>query len=170
MNKRILSILLCLMLVASLLVLAVPVSAENFVDVKVTADKTTAKPGDTVVLTVSIGPIEALSTFDMKVKYPDGLTPVSGEKNPAMTEAVGEGQYAVNAAKGAINGFTDSGNYSSNEDTVLATITCTVDEDATGTLTVDFVDEKFWFTTEENTDDTIPYSYNTVDITITSAT
>ena len=51
MNKRILSILLCLMLVASLLVMAVPVSAAD-ATFEVTADKTEAKPGDTINFTV----------------------------------------------------------------------------------------------------------------------
>ena len=65
MNKRILSILLCLMLVASLLVMAVPVNAAPAdATVTLTADKTEAKPGDDVVLTVTMGPIEALAHYE----------------------------------------------------------------------------------------------------------
>ena len=50
MNKRILSILLCLMLVVSLLVMAVPVSAENTVDITVAADKTEAARRNAMLL------------------------------------------------------------------------------------------------------------------------
>ncbi len=178
MNKRILSILLCLMLVASLLVMAVPVSAENSANITVTADKTEAAPGDDIVLTVKMGPIEALSTFDMKVAFPEGLSGVSAVKNAEFQAALGDGSYLINPTKGNINGYIgndDMGkalpDYQSATDTVLATFNCKVADDATGTLTVGFVEDEFWITTTNESGEfvPIPYTSNTVDIKITSS-
>ena len=56
MNKRITSILLCIVMIVSMLVTAVPVFAVEgkSTSFKLTADKTAAEPGDTITFTVSM--------------------------------------------------------------------------------------------------------------------
>ena len=47
MNKRITSLMLCFVMVFAMLATAVPVLAATPVELKVTADTTSANPGDT---------------------------------------------------------------------------------------------------------------------------
>ena len=171
MNKRILSILLCLMLVASLLVMAVPASAaSDSVDIKVTASKTEAKPGDDVDLTVTMGPIAAVDVLELKVLIPDGLTVKSAEVGAELDAAKDKGSYAVNPS-GAISFYTASTppdpdfNYSSETDTTVAVFHCTVADDASGTLEIKYDENKFWFTSVENKDG-LEYSAQGTSITI----
>ena len=91
MNKRILSILLCLLLVASLLVLAVPAGAAptERMQLKVVADKESAKAGDTVAFQIVLGPVTQVGSIQMAVDIPAGLTYSEG------TAVVPEGVVAA---------------------------------------------------------------------------
>ena len=57
MNKRITSIVLCLVLLVSLMAVAVPVSAEPVVALTVSADKTEANVGDTITYTIAVNAV-----------------------------------------------------------------------------------------------------------------
>ena len=77
MNKRITSLLLCFIMIFSMLVTAVPVYAAS-TQLKITADKADAKPGDTITFTITLGPVENMGTMQMVTKIPAGLTYVAG--------------------------------------------------------------------------------------------
>lgn len=153
MNKRILSILLCLMLVSSLLVMAVPVSAAPAnPDLTLTADKTEANPGDEVNYTITLGPVAKLGTLQMQLDIPAGLTLKAGSGkilDSAKTTMGFNANFDFTESSLMINGISDGTadheNYSSEDSLDIATFTCTVDDDATGTLTVGFVDDEFDF-------------------------
>ena len=90
MNKRILSILLCLMLVVSLLVMAVPVNAAPAdATVTLTADKTNAKPGDEITFTVTLGPVDKIGSLEFIIDVPKGLTLGTVTGNPEAVTQVG---------------------------------------------------------------------------------
>ena len=144
MNKRILSILLGLMLVVSLLVMAVPASAAPAdPTLTITADKTEAKPGDTITYTVTLGPVDKLGYIQAEFDIPAGLTFVddSGDCSAAQ-EAMGYTSLDIGNMH-VLSGAAAKQNYSSETDTVIGTFQCTVDDDATGTLTVGFVEDYF---------------------------
>ena len=95
MNKRITSIVLCLALLVSLMVAAVPVSATDTVKFTMTADKTTANVGDTITYTISIGAVENLAGFQFELAIPEGLTFVknSSSVNEAWEEELDFGAF-----------------------------------------------------------------------------
>ena len=136
MNKRILSILLCLMLVASLLVMAVPVSAAD-ATFEVTADKTEAKPGDTINFTVKLNQATDLNSLSFELDIPAGLTFVSdsgaldsGAKSAMQLDGMDWTESIMTlSGYGHIKDTTFS-------DITLMTFQCTVDNDATGTVSV----------------------------------
>ena len=136
MNKRILSILLCLMLVASLLVMAVPVSAAD-ATFEVTADKTEAKPGDTINFTVKLNQATDLNSLSFELDIPVGLTFVSdsgaldsGAKSAMQLDGMDWTESIMTlSGYGHIKDTTFS-------DITLMTFQCTVDNDATGTVSV----------------------------------
>ena len=140
MNKRILSILLCLLLVASLLVLAVPAGAAptERMQLKVVADKESAKAGDTVAFQIVMGPVTDVGSIQMTVDIPAGLTYVteSGAIVDGVKDAMGFDNIGWEDTSLVLNGYASSADYVSTEDTVLATFECTVDEEAAGTLSV----------------------------------
>ena len=137
MNKRILSILLCLMLVVALLVMAVPVNAaSDSATVSITADKTNAKPGDEITFTVVLGPVEKLCSFDFKIDVPDGLTLGTVTTDSGARAALSSNVIAVDLVDngGQVQGaMFASGNFDVASDVTLGTFTCTVADDATGT-------------------------------------
>ena len=97
MNKRITSIVLCLALLVSLMVAAVPVSATDTVKFTMTADKTTANVGDTITYTISIGAVENLAGFTFELVIPEGLTFVakSSSVNPVLKGSLDFGEATL---------------------------------------------------------------------------
>ena len=138
MNKRILSILLCLLLVASLLVLAVPVGAapSERIELKVVTETTSAKAGDTIAYQIVMGPVEAIGSIQMTLDVPAGLTLAEGGIVDGAKEAMGFDALDFTQNSLMINGYASAADYKSESDTVLATFECTVDAEATGVLTV----------------------------------
>ena len=138
MNKRILSILLCLLLVASLLVLAVPVGAapSERIELKVVTETTSAKAGDTIAYQVVMGPVEAVGSVQMALDVPAGLTLAEGGIVDGVKEAMGFDALDFTKNSLMINGYASAADYKSESDTVLATFKFTVDAEATGVLTV----------------------------------
>ena len=139
MKKRILALVLSLALIIGLVPMTVALAASD-TTLKVTADKTTAAPGDTINYTVSIGSIEHLMGADFEIVIPQGLVYVEGSGKLAdnlvstlgCVQAVWEDEYKLFAMYGA-------GDYSSANDTVIVTFSCTVAANAeTGVLVPDF--------------------------------
>jgi len=145
MNKRILSILLGLVLVASLLVMAVPVNASTSTEVKLLPDKTEANPGDTITYTLSLGPCDEVGGFEFRYIFPEGLeyVPGSGKVVSGAKEAMHFGTLDWTQKSMLLNGTTaleseEYYDYKSDSDTALMTFDVKVADDASGDLTVTF--------------------------------
>ena len=131
MNKRITTLFLCLVMVAAMLVSAVPVFAEPSAHPPITftikADKTTAKPGDTITYQVFVGPVEKLRTAQFELVIPDELEYTGGSSPEGLTAKLNAFSAAY-TPDSKIFVLTGTGEYTSTEDTLLATITCKVKE------------------------------------------
>ena len=134
MNKRITSLLLSFVMVFVMLVTAVPAFAVTGKSsyYKMTPDKTTASPGDTITYSVKLGPIDSVCCMRFEIIIPDGLTYVEGS-GKAVEGLAGK-------LKAPIAEFTEStkmfvagsGNYTSTDETELMTFQCKVNADASG--------------------------------------
>ena len=140
MNQKIISILLCLVMILSMMTVAVPVYAAPVASTALTvsADKTTASPGDTITYTITMGAVSDLGSIQMVLDIPAGLTYVSGSGAlaPGLKAKLGfdDISFTGNAATGRciINGAASAADYASTANTVIATFRCTVNADATG--------------------------------------
>ena len=164
MNKRITSLLLCFVMVFAMLATAVPAFAVTGKSTyfKMTADKTEASPGDTVTYTAYIGPVDGLAAIKFKLKFPSGLTYVEGSG-----KAVDGLQSLLNSAKAEFTESTKvfivgSSNYTSTEDTALMKFQCKVNDDATGSQTVEFY--------IDDPDNLFDQDYDNIDFTLHNAT
>ena len=140
MNQKITSILLCLVMILSMMTVAVPVYAAPVASTALTvsADKTTASPGDTITYTITMGAVSDLGSIQTVLDIPAGLTYVTGSGSLAAGLKAKLGfddiSFTENAATGRciINGAASAADYASTADTVIATFRCTVNADATG--------------------------------------
>ena len=168
MNKRITSLLLCFVMVLSLLVTAVPAMAAGAVELRVTADKTEASPGDTITFTITLGPVSDMGTMQMDLVIPEGLTYVanSGKLADGLRATLGYDTADWTEVTKRINGVASAADYSSDKDTVLATFQCTVDNDASGTLNAGLDNLEFYScqTWDDHTSDysVVPATVNIV--------
>lgn len=178
MNKRITSLALVFVMVLSLLVTAVPALAAPIesTQLKVTADKTSAKPGDTITFTITLGPVSEMGTMQMDPVIPEGLTYVanSGKLADGLKETLGfdtadwtDATISV-YGKNRINGVASAADYSSDKDTVLATFQCTVDDDASGTLKVG-LDNLEFYSCQTWEDHTAEYQVIMASVNVTAA-
>ena len=151
MNKRITSILLCLVMIFSMMTVTVPVYAAPVASTTLTvaADKTTAAPGDEITYTITMGPVSDLGSIQMVLDIPEGLTYVAGSRSLATglkaTLGFDDVAFTENMTTGRhiINGAASAADYESAADTVIATFKCTVDAGATGTLEVGLTELEF---------------------------
>ncbi len=132
MNKRIISVLLCFVMLISVLVSAAPVYAVGHSQLKVTADKATANPGDTVNFAVSIGAVNNLGILEFQLKIPAGLTIDENSVTlPTGIEQTLDSDGAIVKPWSGSNWFwrysAQSTGYTGNSDLVLVTFACTVD-------------------------------------------
>ena len=166
MNKRITSILLCIVMIVSMLVTAVPVFAVEgkSTSFKLTADKTAAEPGDTITFTVTMGAVEELAGLGLDLRIPSGLTFVSGSGK------VTDGLMATMAAANIM--FTESSkifmvaacNYTSTGNTALMTFQCKVDDGTSGNKTVELG------LVDDDPDNCCDRDYDNIAVTFTPAT
>ena len=127
-------------MILSMMTVAVPVYAAPVASTALTvsADKTTASPGDTITYTITMGAVSDLGSIQMVLDIPAGLTYVSGSGAlaPGLKAKLGfdDISFTENAATGRciINGAASAADYASTADTVIATFRCTVNADATG--------------------------------------
>lgn len=137
--KKLVSILLCLVMVLGLLPMAA-FAADTDITVTVKADKTTAAPGDTITYTVSIGAVTNLDTIAVNMGIPDGLT-VGELKNNADVKALFQGDGLATAEGIVFVAYYGGTGMTSATSTVLGTFTCTVDANTKGNKTWELVTE-----------------------------
>ena len=178
MNKRIATLFLCLVMVAAMLVSAVPVFAEPSAHPPVTftikPDKTTAKPGETITYQVIIGPVENLQTAEFKLVIPDELEYNGGSSPEGLAKKMNAttAEFISSTMKFILGGTND---YTSSSDTLLVTFTCTVKEGAAAgakpVVKVKEGEEFFFFADSELEQKyyTINYEPNGAAVTIAAA-
>ena len=176
MNKRITTLFLCLVMVAAMLVSAVPVFAEPSAQPPITftikADKTTAKPGDTITYQVIIGPVKKLQTAEFKLVIPDELEYTGGSSPEGLAAKMNAttAEFTSSTMKFNLGGISD---YTSTDDTLLATFTCKVKEGAAAgakpVVKVKEGEEFFFFADSEEKYYTINYDPNGAAVTVAAA-
>ena len=176
MNKRITTLFLCLVMVAAMLVSAVPVFAEPSAQPPITftikADKTTAKPGDTITYQVIIGRVEKLQTAEFKLVIPDELEYTGGSSPEGLAAKMNAttAEFTSSTMKFNLGGIND---YTSTGDTLLATFTCKVKEGAAAgakpVVKVKEGEEFFFFADSEEKYYTINYDPNGAAVTVAAA-
>ena len=176
MNKRITTLFLCLVMVVAMLVSAVPVFAEPSAHPPVTftikADKTTAKPGDTITYQVIIGRVEKLQTAEFKLVIPDELEYTGGSSPEGLAAKMNAttAEFTSSTMKFNLGGIND---YTSTGDTLLVTFTCKVKEGAAAgakpVVKVKEGEEFFFFADSEEKYYTINYDPNGAAVTVAAA-
>jgi len=134
LNKRIISILLCFVMLFSMLVYTAPAYSSDFSQLKVTSDKATANPGDTVNFSVSIGAVNNLGILEFQLKIPDGLTIIEDSVTlPEGLEETIDSDGAIVKPWSGSNWFwrysAQNKGYTGSSDLVLVTFTCKVNDD-----------------------------------------
>ena len=172
MNKRITSLLLCLVMIVSLLVTAVPALAAPIesTQLKVIPDKTKASPGDIITYTIVMGPVSDMGSMQMVLDIPTGLTYVENSTTLAanLKTTLGFDLLDWTEVSKMINGGASAADYESATDTELAKFQCKVDDGATGSLEVGLTNLEFGScqTFEYHTD---RFSVAKTPVTITAA-
>ena len=166
MNKRITSIVLSLVMLFTMLATAVPVFAATPVALKVTADTTSANPGDTINYKVSVGAVTNMGGLEFRLNIPSGLTIVDGSISiPTGLETTIDSDGAIVVPKSG-NGYKWSYSaqmtgYTGSSDLVILNFACTVDDGASGDKIVTINVDTFF-------DNDHPYPE--LDYTVTPAT
>ena len=119
------------------------------VELIITADKETAKVGDTITYTVSLGPVYMLDAVEFKLVIPEGLKFKSGALVDGVQDTLKAAACNFNAdkLKVAIAGCLDFETltaYTSVENTPILTFTCTVEKGADGDIIMG-VDTENWY-------------------------
>lgn len=146
MNKRITSILLSFVLILTMLSSAVSafaytVATDNHTYFKLVADKTEARPGDTINCTAYLGPVKRMNAMKFKLKFPDGLTYVanSGQAEPGIRDKMGA--WSAEFTESTKVWLVLGGNYTSDTETKLMTFQFTVDSGTSGNYTVELISD-----------------------------
>ena len=166
MNKRITSIVLSLVMLFTMLATAVPVFAATPVALKVTADTTSAHPGDTINYKVFVGAVTNMGGLEFRLNIPSGLTIVDGSISiPTGLETTIDSDGAIVVPKSG-NGYKWSYSaqmtgYTGSSDLVILNFACTVDGGASGDKNVTINVDTFF-------DNDPPYPE--LDYTVTPAT
>lgn len=171
MNKRITSLLLCLVMIVSLLATAVPVFAAGSVKFTMTSDKAKASPGDTITYTVTMGEVSRFDSLKYKLSIPEGLTFVAGSGKLAdnLKETLNcvDTAWTESTKVFYITLCSDGIGYTSTTPTELMTFQCKVDDGATGSLKIEFIIEPN--NCYDSDYDNIAFTTETPSITITAA-
>ena len=150
MRKKIVSLLLVLGLIMSLMPTNICVADET-VTLTIEADKSEARPGDMIKYTVKMGPVQNLSALQIMLSIPEGLNYEGLNENNLKNSLAN----ILNTDTGSINydreskmltvvncGSNVDESFSSTNDTELMTFSCTVNDDASGDLTVGFIENE----------------------------
>lgn len=140
MKRRMLATVLSLMMLLGLMIPAASAKDGTGPSLTVTASETTVHPGDVVTYTITMGPVSELLSMQLQVDLPEGLTYVekSGKLDAQLSDKLQFDGLPITWTEKSlvINGAGLYNNYTSDQDTVLATFQCRVDEDASGELAV----------------------------------
>lgn len=143
MNKRILSVFICVLLIAAV-ICAVPAGAvpTERMQIQVAAGTTEAQAGDTIDFQIVLGPVSELGSMQMALDIPAGLTYVAGSGKVAsgVQAAMGFDNITFEESSLILNGYASAADYASTGSTTLASFQCTVDASATGSLCVGLTD------------------------------
>lgn len=177
MNKRIASLLLCFVMVFALIAIPTPAFADTSEHPEVTftikPDKTTAKPGETITYQVFVGPVEKLRTAQFELVIPGELEYNGGSSPEGLTTKMNAFSAAYTSDTKTFVLTGGGGGYTSTEDTLLATITCTVKEGVAAgkkpVVTVINDEANFFFANSEDKYCTINYDPNGAMVTIAAA-
>lgn len=166
MNRRIMALALTVVLLFSICNTVMPsLAAKQTLTITVTVDKENVKPGDTVTATVSMGAITNLQCVWVKVVIPEGLTYVTGSEKTMDNVQSALGGSPATFNEGAMIFLADARDYTSTTSMDIFTIQCTVDETATGDLTIGFGPDE-----EENcytdTEDTCICDFKTATVSV----
>lgn len=133
MIKRILSVVICVLMVAA--VCAVSASAAGNVELKVSTDVTNANPGDVLDYQVAMAPTSVgVGSIQFQIVIPEGMTFVGG--SVIDKEALGFDAFDFTATSMMVNGYASAADYTSESATVLANFQLKVNDDAAGNLSV----------------------------------
>ena len=170
MNNRITSIVLSLVMLFTMLATAVPVLAATPVELKVTADTTSAHPGDTINYKVSVGAVtdmgglefkldipSGLTVDDSSISIPDGLETIIDSDGPIIVPTRSNRYYWLYSAQ--LTGYTGT------SDLVILTFSCKVDDGTTGTKTVSI---KEVVLIDQSVED-MPFNVTGADVNVTAA-
>ena len=125
MIKRITAVVLSVIMLFCMFPSAVFAAAETAA-VTITADKATAKAGDTITYTVKIKQTGTMAGFEMALVIPDGLTFISGEVDANAKTKLDFDDLSLTGKK--LTGFGLA--YTGTEEITLMTFQCTVDGSA----------------------------------------
>ena len=135
--------------------------------ITVAADKTEAKPGDTVNFSLTLGPVSEMGTMQMVIVIPNGLTYVegSGALAEGLKAKLGFDLADFTEVSMMVNGVASKGDYASEEDTLLCMFQCTVNEGFQGTAEVGLTELEF-YSCQTWADHTSEYSVQPAVITV----
>lgn len=152
MKKRTTSALMAFVLVLCMLASSIPLLAAAPTPFKITPDKTTAHPGDTITYTVTMGAVDDLGALKFKLVFPDGLTYKSAAVTPGLKTTL-NADTAEWTESTLIFLLSTDGGYTGTGTVTLMTFTATVDDGAVGDKAVTFNPEKFELIDYTNVDD-----------------
>ena len=135
MKKSVLSIMLVAFMIVCMLPMRIhtaEASEMSSTSLTVSPNVAEAYPGDSIVFTFSIGPVNDLAGLHIQYAIPEGLTYI-GFTQIIPNSALGMGgQVDHNVNRKDIAVTSPDSAYSSSNETSLFSITCTVDDDAVG--------------------------------------
>ena len=171
MNKRITSIVLSLVMLFTMLATAVPVLAATPVELKVTADTTSANPGDTINYKVSIGAVTNMGGLEFYLDIPAGLTIV--ESSIIIPDGLGtviDSDGDIVSPKSGNNYYwaysAQSTGYTGTETLVILNFSCTVDDGVSGNKSVSVKNVLLMDNTYEMND--IPFEVTPASVNVTT--
>ena len=140
MKRKIISLLLALIIAFGTMPLST-VFAVDTTSVVVTADKTSAYPGDTVLFTVSVGAVNHLMGAEFVLSIPSGMTYTLNSAAVAEGLAGKVGFASADWTESTMK-FTayGDGDYSSADLTDFLTFSCKIDDNTLGEITPQITD------------------------------
>lgn len=146
MTKRTVRALLMALVMVIMLIGAPGMASAAGTVITVAADKTEAEPGDTINLSIILGPVSEMGTMQMVIVIPNGLTYEEGSGALAenLKNTLGYDLLGFTEGSMMVNGVASKADYASEEDTLLCTFQCTVNEGFHGTAEVGLTKLEFY--------------------------
>ena len=168
--KKVLAVFLAVLFVLSGLGVGMTASAEAAVMFTVVPNVTTAHPGDTITYSVYMDPVTDMDGLQLKLGLPDGLTFGQADTNTNLLNAMAATcpEFGISFYESSLTLFiftiSTSEHFTSKENDVLLTFTCTVDSDASGEKTIDLPTHVI---TSRAVGGSIPTEYDSTDSVVT---